>query len=99
MPSIPWGVREDRFKLRFASGQPRHDCADRYSESINNFPVRKVVQIKKAPRPPCTSRQLAKAHLERFPRPGISKPQDLRPENHEHREETALLDASCGGES
>jgi len=53
---------------------------------------------KKAPRPPCTFRRLAKAHLERFAHPGISKPQDLRPENHEHRKETALRDASCSGE-
>src|SRR6516164_1708795 len=63
------------------------------------FPCTKGCSVKKAPRPPCTSRQLAKAHPERFPRPGISKPQDLWPENHEHQEETALLDAACGGES
>ena len=54
---------------------------------------------KKAPRPPCTFRRLAKPPLERFVHPGISKPQDLRRENHEPREETALLDASCSGES
>src|SRR5262249_56957556 len=54
---------------------------------------------KKVPARPCMFRQLSKAPLERFAHPKISKPPNLRPENHGYREETPLPGASRGGES